>query len=155
MTRRFMGAVAVGVLAAAAMVTGPIAAASATDLTLKHDLIRAVPKIERSEVRLAAATKHFESTGSSAHLLAAGKAEDHILYGLRSELRRTAASTTRGANAKREMSKGLRLILDSNYAFNTQLRTGHITLKGIKADQKLAERGSIAFRDGTRLLLRT
>jgi outer membrane protein W len=69
MTRRFMSAVAVGVLAATAMVAGPIAAASASNVTLKRDLVRAVPKLKRSELRVAAATKHFESTGSPAHLI--------------------------------------------------------------------------------------
>jgi hypothetical protein len=54
------------------------------------------------------------------------------------------------------MIKGLGLVLASNYSFNTHLRTGgHITMTQLKAERKQAEQGSKAFRDGTRLLLRT
>ena len=61
MSRRFVLSGVAAVLAAAAMVGGPIAAANATDLTIKLALVHAAPGLSRSDLRLRSAFARYQT----------------------------------------------------------------------------------------------
>lgn len=157
MSRRGVVLSAVAVLAAAAMVGGPIAAANASNLTIKLALVRATPGLRRSDQRIKVALARYATTHRAGPVIRAVRAQDRDLSALRTKMRRSSASTSTGARAQRDIIKGLGLVLRSNYQVNRDLRRqANVGLSPtqIRRAQRLARRGNVLFRRGVRLLIR-
>jgi hypothetical protein len=155
MSRRRLGAVVLAVLAAGAMVAGPIAAANASNIRIALDVQHALPGITRSQLRVKAALEHYSATRSPDRLIAAVRIQDRQLKRLRTRLRRDRASTPKGSRGRRDMLTGLSLILKSNFSINSDLRRHPIlglTKDEARATTRLARRGNADFRRGLRLV---
>jgi hypothetical protein len=147
---------ATAVLAAAAMIGGPIAAANASDTTIKLALVRAAPGLRRSDLRLKAAFERYATTHRASPVIRAIRAQDRDLSALRTKVRRSSASTTDGSRARRDIVAGLGLILRSNYGVNTHLRrqgAAGLSPTQLRAAERLARRGNRLYRRGIKLLL--
>jgi len=156
MSRRFVLSGVAAVLAAAAMVGGPIAAANATDLTIKLALVHAAPGLSRSDLRLRSAFARCQTTHSAGPVVRAIRAQDRDLSALRTRVRRSSASSSTGSRARRDIIDGLGLVLRSNYAVNGYLRRqGAVGLSPTQARraEELAKRGDTVYRRGVRLLI--
>ena len=132
--RRSLSTAAVAVLAACAMMGGPIAAeATASDSSVKADISRALPKLRHDQTVITRAFSGYRNTHSPTRLIKAVKGEDSTLRGLRTELRRESSSSTTGARGKTAIVKGLGLLLQSNMEIDAVLRkhAGH----GISASE--------------------
>jgi hypothetical protein len=145
-------------MAAASMVGGPIAAANASDTTIKLALLRATPGLHRSDLRLRAAFARYARTHRAGPVLRAIRAQDRDLSALQTKVRRSSASTTDGARARRDIVSGLGYILRSNYGINRRLRlqgaTG-LSPSQLRTAERLARRGNALYRRGIKLLLRS
>ncbi len=157
MSRRLAVRLVTVVLAASAMIGGPIAAAHASDTTIKLTLLHAAPGLHRSDLRLRAAFARYAQTHRAGPVVRAIRAQDRDLSALQSKVRRTAASTRNGSRARRDIVSGLGYILRSNYAVNAHLRrhgAAGLSPSQLRTAQRLARRGDALYRRGIKLLLR-
>jgi hypothetical protein len=143
-------------LAAAAMVAGPVAAASASDLTIKIALVHAAPGLHRSDLRLRAAFVRYARTHRTGPVVRAIRAQDRDLSALRTRVRRSSASSSDGSRGRRDIIRGLDLVLRSNVDVNAHLsRQGATGLSPaqLRTAERLARRGERLYRRGITLLL--
>ena len=121
--RRSLSMAGAAVLAACAMVGGPIAAqATASDSSIKQDLGRALPKLRHSQTQITSAFAAYKNTHSPTRLIKAVMTQDATLRGLQTELRHESASSTDGAHGRTDIVRGLGLLLQSNTKLDTLLR---------------------------------
>jgi hypothetical protein len=154
-SRRAIVRIAIAVLAVSAMIGGPIAAANASDLTIKLALLHAAPGLRHSQARIARALGGYKNTRRAAPVIRAIRAQDRELTALRTKVRRAAPSTSTGASARRELIEGLGLILRSNYVVDTALRRQGpvgLTPGQTRRAVRLARRGDRLYRRGVMLL---
>jgi len=150
--------ITIAVLAAGAMIGGPIAAASASDLTIKIALVRAAPGLRRSDLRLRAAFTRYANNHRAGPVIRAIRAQDRDLFDLRRKVRRSSASSGAGVRARRDIVKGLGLVLRSNYEVNGHLRrqrAAGLSPAQLRAAERLAKRGNTLYRRGVKLLVRS
>jgi hypothetical protein len=157
-SRRSAARLAAALLAAGAMIGGPIAAANASDTTIKLALLHATPGLNRSGLRLRAALARYERTHRASPVIRAIRAQDRDLSALQTKVRRSSASSTNGSRARRDILLGLGDILRSNYGVNGHLRRqGSVGLSPsqLRTAQRLARRGDTLYRRGIKLLLQS
>ncbi len=145
-------------LAMSAMIGGPVAAASASNFTIKLAVVRASPGLRHRQTRLRRALRRYKASHRAAPVIRAIRAQDRDLSALRSKVRRSSASSRVGARARREIITGLGLVLRSNYAVSTDLRRrGPFGLTPTQARRaaRLATRGDALYRRGVLLLARS
>jgi hypothetical protein len=157
MSRRTLCTSAGALLAAGAMLGGPVVAgASASDTSLKLTLGHAVPQLSRSQLRVAAGLKHFTQTHSDALLLSAVRIQDNELRRLKTRLGHESASSRSGTRARTEILRGLGLILSSNAGLTKVFRTrdhgGNVTASELATVQRQARQGNAAFQRGVKTL---
>ncbi|HEY3771798.1 MAG TPA: hypothetical protein VGL69_02295 [Solirubrobacteraceae bacterium] len=146
----------VAVLAACAMIGGPIAAANASDITIKLALLHAAPVLHRSDLRLRAAFARYANTHRAGPVIRAVRAQDRDISALQTTVRRSSASTGDGSRGRRDIIAGLGYILRSNYGVNGHLRrqgAAGLSPSQLRTAQRLARRGSALYRRGIKLLL--
>jgi hypothetical protein len=143
-------------LAAAAMIAGPVTAASASNLTIKIALVHAAPALHRSDLRLRAAFIRYARSHRSGPVVRAIRAQDRDLSALRTRVRRTTASSSAGERARIDIIRGLGLVLRSNASVARHLhRQGAAGLSPsqLRTAERLARRGNAVYRRGIALLL--
>ena len=138
------------------MIGGPIAAAHASDTTIKLALLRATPGLRRSDLRLRAAFARYATTHQAGPVIRAIRAQDRDIFRLQTKVRRSSASTADGARGRRDIIAGLGDILRSNYGVNDHLRrqgaTG-LSPSQLRTAERVARRGDSLYRRGVKLLL--
>ena len=122
MSRRSAVRLVVALLAAGAMIGGPIAAANASDTTIKLALLHAAPGLHRTDLRLRAAFARYANTHRAGPVIRAIRAQDRDISDLQTKVRRSSASTSDGSRGRRDIIAGLGYILRSNYEVNSHLR---------------------------------
>jgi hypothetical protein len=155
-SRRVAVRLLTAVLAASAMIAGPIAAANASDITIQFTLLHAAPGLQRDELRVHAAVERYATTHRAGPLVRALRAQDRDLSALQTKVRRTATSSADGSRARHDIVAGLGYILRSNYGVNSHLRRqGAVGLSPsqLRVAERLARRGETLYRRGVRLLL--
>lgn len=155
MSRRLVLRIVVAMLAASAMIGGPIAAASASDLTIKIALVRVAPRLRHSQTRLRRALRHYKVTRRAARVIRAIRAQDRDLYALRTRIRRTSTSSSTGTVARRDIVRGLGLVLKSNREVGAELRRQGpygLSPRQVRRATRLATRGNRLYRRGVLLL---
>lgn len=158
MSRRLAVRGLAAALAAAAIVGGPVAAASASDLTIKIALVHAAPGLHRSDLRLRAAFVRYARTHRTGPVVRAIRAQDRDLSALRTRVRRSSASTSGGARGRRDIISGLGLVLRSNFDVNAHLRrqgAAGLSPAQLRTAERLGQRGERLYRRGITLLLRS
>ena len=158
MSRRSAVRLAAALLAAVAMIAGPIAAASASDTTIKLALMHAAPGLNRSGLRLRAALARYDRTHRASPVIRAIRAQDRDLFALQTKVRRSSASTRNGTRARHDILLGLGYILRSNYGVNRHLRrqgSAGLSPAQLRTAQRLARRGDALYRRGIKLLLQS
>ncbi len=154
MSRRVTGAL-VATLAAGAMVGGPVAVASASDMMIKSEIVHAGPRLHRDGLRILAAFKRYSRTHRAGPVVRAIRAQDTDYLRLRTRLDRTSASTHNGTLGKREIVHGMTLIVRSNRTIADALhRHGNVGLTPteFKRAERLSKRGDRYIQRGVRLL---
>lgn len=155
MSSRLVLRLAIAVLATAAMIGGPIAAASASNLTIELALVHAAPRLRHSQARLRTALLHYRLSHRSAPVVRAIRAQDKALYSLRRTVSRASASSSTGATARRDIVKGLGLVLKSNREVSRDLRRQGpygLSPRQTRRAQRLATSGDKLYRRGVLLL---
>jgi hypothetical protein len=155
-SRRVAVRLVTAVLAASAMIAGPIAAANASDISIQFTLMRAAPGLQRDELRVRAAVERYATTHRAGPLVRALRAQDRDLSALQTKVRRTTASTSNGSRARRDIVAGLGYILRSNYSVNGHLRrqgAAGLSPSQLRVAERLARRGDTLYRRGVKLLL--
>jgi hypothetical protein len=146
----------VGPLVIGAAAIGPVAAAHATDASLRATLTRDVPAITRSQAKITAAQTTLEKTHSIGKLIKAVKAQDTNLTRLRTTLRKESSSTPTGAKGKADVVKGLELITSSNRALIKDIEKESVGTPVSKSRLNVLvrddRRGSALFAAGAKLL---
>ena len=156
MSRRSAVRLVVAVLAACAMIGGPIAAANATDTTIKLALLHAAPGLHRSDLRLRAAFARYANTHRAGPVIRAIRAQDRELSALQTKVRRSTASPGNGARGRHDIIIGLGDILRSNYDVNSHLRrqgAAGLSPSQLRTADRLASRGNTLYKRGIKLLL--
>lgn len=156
MSRRSALGLVIAVLSAGAMIAGPIAAANASDTTIKLALLHAAPGLHRSDLRLRAAFARYATTHRPAPVVRAIRAQDRDLSRLQTKVRRSSASTTDGSRARRDIVAGLGYVLRSNYGINGHLRrqgAAGLSPPQLRTAERLARHGDALYRRGIKLLL--
>lgn len=156
MSRRLAVRALAAALATAAVIGGPVSAASASNLTIKLALLHAAPGLRRSDLRLRVAFARYARTHRSGPVVRAIQAQDRQLGALRRTVSRTSASSRAGLRARREIVRGLGLVLRSNREVGTHLRrqgAAGLSPRQLSTAERLATRGNRLYRRGIRLLL--
>jgi hypothetical protein len=135
---------------------GPVAAADASDATIRATVADAGPKIDRSQAKIIDGLASYQSTHSAAALIKAVKAQDRTLTALQNRLRPQAASTAHGTKGKADIVKGLALIVKSNKTLVKDLTRSPsgeaVSTAQLKAVTKLAKKGNDDLNAGGKLL---
>lgn len=143
-------------VAACAAAVGPVAAADASDATIRATVATAAPKIDRTQAKILDGLASYQSTHSASALVKAIKAQDKTLKVLRTKLRPQVASTANGTKGKADIVKGLGLIVKSNNMLAkelTQSASGKaVSTSQLKAVNKLAKKGNADLNTGGKLL---
>lgn len=115
-----------GLAAATACVAlaGPIAAAQASDATIRGTINSTVPKIVKSQAKVLDGLATYDKTRSAKTLITAIKTQNGVLKALKGKLSRESASSANGAKGKADIVNGLGLIVRSNTALAKHLQSG-------------------------------
>lgn len=101
-------------LVAGGIAGGPVAAAQASNASLRATVKRDVPRITESQARILTGMSKLQRTHSPRALIRAIRAQDRNLTALKRRLAPQSASTPVGGRAKYDILKGLTLIVASN-----------------------------------------
>lgn len=97
-------------IAVCAVLSGPIAAAQASDTTVRATIDSYNSKILKDESKILSAASSYDQTHNSAPLTAALRHEVSDLHSLKGKLAKESASTSKGRKGKDDVVKGLGLI---------------------------------------------
>ncbi|HWD68783.1 MAG TPA: hypothetical protein VG293_01240 [Solirubrobacteraceae bacterium] len=138
-------------LVLAGIAAGPVAAAQASDATLRTSLRRDLPRIKASQLKIRAASLRAQRTHSPSVLIRAIESQDRNLGSLRRRLRREPASSRSGRRGKADVVRGLTLIVDSNTVLARDLkRAAHHE----RVSKRRLAAATLSDRRGNRDLLR-
>ncbi len=156
MSRRFRHTAGTAALLTCAAVAGPVAAAQASDATIRSTLKTAVPKIEKSQAKLINGLAAYQRTHNPTVLIKAINAQSKTLRALETKVSGQPASSAAGTKGKSDIVKGLRLIVGSNttLAKELQLSAHHapVSKAKLKAATTADEKGNRDLNAGTKLL---
>jgi hypothetical protein len=111
-------------IAACAVLGGPVAAAQASDNTIKSTLNTYAPKIERDEAAVKVGLEKYPK-GHFRPLERALKHEVGDLHALKGKLAHESASSATGRKAKKDIVKGLGLIATAYTALRNDVLAVH------------------------------
>jgi hypothetical protein len=146
------------VASAVACVTaiGPVAAAQASDATIRSTVKSAVPKIEKSQAKLIDGLSTYQKTHNPTALIKAIKGQSKTLTALETKLSSQPASSANGTKGKSDIVKGLRLIIGSNTSLAKELQQSahHAPVSKAKVNAATAAdtRGNRDLNAGSKLL---
>jgi hypothetical protein len=156
MSRRMRHSAGTATVLACAAVAGPVAAASASDASIRSAIKSSVPKIQKSQAKLINSFTAYEKTHNPAAPLTALKGQNKTLTALEIKLSGQSASSTNGTRGKNDIVKGLRLIVGSNNTLATELQksANHtpVSKAKIKAATAADTKGNKDLVAGTKLL---
>lgn len=156
MSRRFRHTAGTAALLTCAAVAGPVAAAHASDATIRSTIKTAVPKIEKSQAQLINGLAAYQKTHNPTALIKAINAQTKTLKALETKLTAQSTSSTAGTKGKSDIVKGLRLIVGSNttLAKELQLSAHHapVSKAKLKAATAADEKGNRDLNAGSKLL---
>jgi hypothetical protein len=156
MSRRFRHIAGTASVLACAAVAGPVAAASASDATLRSVIKTAVPKIEKSQAKLINGLAAYQTTHNPTALIKAIKGQNTTLKALESKLSGQSASSSNGTKGKADIVTGLRLVIGSNTTLAKELQqsANHapVSKAKLKAATTADEKGNRDLNAGTKLL---
>jgi hypothetical protein len=137
-------------------VAGPVAAADASDATLRSTIKTAVPKIEKSQAKLIDGLTAYQKTHNPTALIKAIKGQSRTLSALETKLSQESASSANGTKGKTDIVKGLGLIIGSNTTLAKELQqSAHhapVSKAKLKAATKADTRGNRDLNAGSKLL---
>jgi hypothetical protein len=156
MSHHFGRSLLIGPLVICAAALGPVAAAHASDASLRATVKSDVPAITRSQAKITAGQAALKKTHSITKLIKAVKAQDTNLIRLRTRVQGESSSTPTGAKGKADVVMGLELIVTSNRALNKFIEQESLGIKVSKARLNVSvrddKRGNALFVAGAKLL---
>ena len=141
-------------VALCAILVGPIAAAQASDTTLKQTLNNFAPKIVKDESAVTKGLNEYPQ-GKVTPLTRALKHEVGDLRSLKSQLAKQSASTPAGAKAKKDIIKGLGLIASAYSTLRKDVLAAHggpVPAAQVNAAVNTDKKGRKKFLAGLNLL---
>lgn len=156
MSRRFRRTSLVSSLAACAAVAGPVAAAQASDATLRSTVTRALPAIARSQTKILNGLSTLDRTHKAAALIKAINTQDKTLTTLETKLTGEAPSSAAGTKGKADIIAGLKLIVSSNHTVTKELKKASrkqaVSTAQLKAADNAEKAGNRKLNAGAKLL---
>lgn len=156
MSRRLTRASLVSSLVACAAVGGPVAAAQASDHSLRTTVKRAVPAIGRSQSKILSGLATLDRTHKVSPLIRAINTQDRTLMALERKLTAEAPSSARGAKGKSDIITGLKLIVGSNEMMAKDLKKASkkqaVSRAQLRAATRAAKKGNADLNAGAKLL---
>ncbi|HEX3691252.1 MAG TPA: hypothetical protein VHV28_16240 [Solirubrobacteraceae bacterium] len=133
-----------------------MAAAQASDATIRSAIKTAVPKIQKSQNKVLKGLTTYQSTHNPTALIKAVKSQNKALNALETKLMSQSGSTANGKKGKADVVKGLRLIVGSNNTLAKELRqSAHhapVSKAKLKAATAADVKGNRDLNAGTKLL---
>jgi hypothetical protein len=151
---RRIGSVASAVACAAAI--GPVAAAQASDASIRSTIKTAVPKLEKAQAKVINALAAYQRTHSPTALIKAIGTQNKALGSLETKLSGESSSSARGAQGKTDIVTGLRLIIGSNHTLAKELQKSAehapVSKAKVKAATAADVKGNRDLNAGSKLL---
>lgn len=97
----------------------------------------------------------YARTHRAGPIVRAIRVQDRALSALRRKVSRTAASSSRGLRVRRDIVRGIGLVLKSNEQVSRHLRrqgAAGLSPAQLRSAQRLARRGNLIYRKGVKLL---
>lgn len=147
---------AMSLIAGCAVALGPVAAAQASDATLRATIKNDVPKITRSQAKILDGLATLEKSGSAKAIVKAIKAQDRDLNTLKHRIAVEGASSSAGSRGKRDITKGLALIVKSNTTLGKDISRASsgksVSKAQVKAATAAVKKGNVDIDAGAKLL---
>jgi hypothetical protein len=137
-----------------AVLAGPVAAAQASDNTIKTTLNQYAPKIEHDEAAVKAGLEGYPK-GKVKPLVRALNHEVGDLHALKKKLAHESASSATGRKAKKDIVKGLGLIASAYTALRVDVEAAHggaVPLSQVDAAVHTDKKGRTKLLAGLHLL---
>ena len=143
-------------LVACVAAIGPVAAAQASDATIRSTVKSAVPKIEKSQAKIIDGLSTYQQTHNPTALIKAIRGQSKTLKALETKLSSQPASSANGSKGKADIVKGLRLIIGSNNTLAKELaQSAHhapVSKAKVKAATAADTKGNRDLNAGSKLL---
>jgi hypothetical protein len=156
MTKRTASYTLVCIAALCALLTGPVASASASDASIKKVFKQWDARLLVSEGRLETALGEYKTTRNAAPVETALNNAIEVLRGLKAKIQHQSAASTRVKEGKAKVVKGLgALILAYEHlktAFNVRATSQQAAQEQAQQAKTALRHGAVEFVEGAKLL---